>query len=83
MLSGTAPARVGPYADVMRLDYTKATVATLWALVTSTVGLAAGVTSVRGLVLLASLGLLPPLAMLLLWQDPPQSIAATIHEARR
>jgi len=67
----------------MRLEYTKATVASLWVLISCVVGLIIGVSSARGLVVLASLGLLPPLAMLLLWNDPPQSIAESIHEARR
>ena len=67
----------------MRLEYTKATVASLWVLISCVVGLIIGVSSPRGLVVLASLGLLPPLAVLLLWTDPPQTIAESIREARR
>ena len=36
-----------------------------------------------GAILLGSLGLLPPLLMLLLWNDPAQTMSESIDEARR
>jgi hypothetical protein len=36
-----------------------------------------------GGIALATFGLLPPLAILLLWTDPAQTISESIHEARR
>ena len=36
----------------------------------------------RGL-LVASLGLLPPLALLLLWNEPTRSMSESINDARR
>jgi hypothetical protein len=32
---------------------------------------------------LAAFGVLPPLALLLLWNEPPQTLSETIREARR
>ena len=67
----------------MGLRKTKSTVAAVWVLVAVVVGLVAGVTSTGGLVLLAALGLLPPLALLLLWNDPSQSMSESIQQGRR
>ena len=39
--------------------------------------------SMMGAILLGSLGLLPPLAMLLLWNHPRQTMSESIDEARR
>jgi hypothetical protein len=36
-----------------------------------------------GLIAVAGVGLLPPLALLLLWNEPPQTISESIHKARR
>ena len=36
-----------------------------------------------GVILLGSLGLFPPLLMLLLWNDPAQTMSESIDEARR
>jgi hypothetical protein len=81
--SGTADRRPGSYTGNMRLEYKKAILATLWVLSAGAVGLVAGVTSPGGLIVLASLSLLPALAMMLLWHEPAQSLAEIIHEAKR
>jgi hypothetical protein len=81
--SGTAQSRPGPYIGYMQLDYKKAILATLWVLCSGAVGLVAGVSSPGGLIVLASLSLLPALAMLLLWHEPERSLAESIHEAKR
>jgi len=67
----------------MRLQHIKMMLATLWVLTAVVVGVAAGVASGGGLVALAALGLLPPLGMLLLWNDPAQTLSESINKARR
>jgi uncharacterized membrane protein YhiD involved in acid resistance len=67
----------------MGLRQIKLTAAAVWVLAAIGIGLVAGVTSPGGLVLLAALGLLPPLALLLLWNDPPQSLSESIQQGRR
>jgi len=68
---------------VMRLQSIKMILAAVWLLVAVVVGVAAGVTSAGGRVALAALGLLPPLAMLLLWNDPPETMSERIRQGRR
>jgi hypothetical protein len=67
----------------MELQQIKSTVAAVWVLAAIVVGLIAGVTSPGGLVVLAALGLLPPLALLLLWNHPSQSMSESIQQGRR
>ena len=67
----------------MRLQYIKMMLAAVWVLSAVIVGVAAGVTSASGLVALAAFGLLPPLGMLLLWNDPSQTMSESIREGRR
>lgn len=71
------------YARSMKLEYIKITLATVWVLAGVVGGVAADVASSGGVVALAALGLLPPLAMWLLWQDPPQTLSESFREARR
>jgi hypothetical protein len=47
------------------------------------VGFAAGVTSAAGWTILAGLALMPPVFVLQVWGDPPQTLSQSIHEARR
>ncbi|HVQ13058.1 MAG TPA: hypothetical protein VMS40_05685 [Vicinamibacterales bacterium] len=37
----------------------------------------------KGVIVVAALGLLPPLAVLLLWNDPQQTMSESINEGRR
>lgn len=67
----------------MELQHYKAALATVWVLAACTMGIAVGVASPPALALLLVLGLLPPLVMLRLWTDPPQTIAESIQQARR
>ena len=67
----------------MELQKIKWTISAAWVLVAFVIGLVAGVRSSGGLVALTALGLLPPLALLLLWNDPPQSISESIRQGRR
>ena len=67
----------------MRLKQIKRVVASVWVLVAVVVGLAVGVSSAGGLVALAALGLLPPLALMLLWNEPPETMSESIRDGRR
>ena len=67
----------------MRLKQIKRVFGSLWVLVAVVVGVAAGVRSTGGLVALAALGLLPPLALMLLWNDPPETMSESIRDGRR
>ncbi len=67
----------------MELQHYKAALVTVWVLATCTLAIATGVASIPGLAVLAVIAVLPPLIMLRLWNDPPQSISESIHEARR
>ena len=67
----------------MELQKIKWTVSAAWVIVAFVIGLVAGVRSSGGLVALTALGLLPPLALLLLWNDPPQTISESIRQGRR
>lgn len=60
----------------------KMTVSTLWALTAIVIAIVADL-SWSGVIALASFGLLPPLGMLLLWNEPAQTISESIHEARQ
>ena len=44
--------------------------------------LASGVTSGAGLIVVTAVALLPSGALLLLWNDPPQTLSETIQAAR-
>ena len=57
-------------------------VAGLWIVTALAVALAIGPSLVSGLVL-AAFGLLPPLAILLLWNEPAQTMSERIREAQR
>jgi hypothetical protein len=67
---------------VMELQHIKMTVSGLWVLIAVFIAIVADL-SAPGLIALAGVGLLPPLALLLLWNDPAQTISESIHEARR
>jgi hypothetical protein len=67
----------------MGLRKIKSSVAVVWVLAAIVIGLVGGVTSPGGLLALAALGLLPPLALLLLWNDPSQSMSESIQQGRR
>jgi hypothetical protein len=67
----------------MDLPHVKRTAAAAWILGAGVVGLAANVSSVPASVIFAVLGFGPPLVMLLLWNDAPQTITESIQEARR
>jgi hypothetical protein len=67
----------------MELQQIKSTVAAVWVLAATLVGLVAGVMSPGGLAVLAAIGLLPPLALLLLWNHPSETMSESIQQGRR
>jgi hypothetical protein len=67
----------------MQLEYTKAMLAAAWILAACVVGLLAEVTSGGARVLLAGVALVPPLAILLFWHGPSETLSQTIQRGRR
>jgi hypothetical protein len=67
----------------MELEHTKPAIAAAWIVAAGVAGFVANITSVTAWVVLAALGFGPPLIMLLLWRNPPQTISESIQEARR
>jgi hypothetical protein len=66
----------------MQLQNIKMVVAGLWILTALVIAVAIGPSLVSGLAL-AVLGLLPPLAILLRWNEPAQTMSERIREAQR
>ena len=66
----------------MQFQRIKMIVAAIWVLVTLAIGIAAGVTWPLYLGIVA-LAILPPVALLLWWNEPDQTMAEAIDEARR
>ena len=66
----------------MPLQHIKMTLAGLWVLTALVVSLAFDRSWTVGLVL-AVFGLLPPLAILVLWNEPAQTMSERIREAQR
>jgi hypothetical protein len=66
----------------MELQYIKMTVSGVWVLIAVVIAI---VTDLPwpGLIALAGVGVLPPLALLLLWNEPTQTISESIQKARR
>jgi len=66
----------------MRLEHIKMLISGVWILSALLVAVIVQ-PSMRGVILLGSLGLLPPLVMLLVWNDPAQTMSESIDESRR
>jgi hypothetical protein len=77
------PKRGSRTVRTMELENTKRVVAAAWILVAGVAGFVANITSITAWGLLAAVGLGPPLIMLLLWKNPPQTMSESIREARR
>jgi hypothetical protein len=67
----------------MRIRSIKTTLAAGWVLAALLVGVVAGVQSAGAVVVLAALGLLPPVGILVFWNEPTQTMSESIGEARR
>ena len=66
----------------MQIEPIKLTITSVWMLTALTAAIVVH-PATMGTILLGSLGLLPPLVMLLLWNHPPQTMSESIDEARR
>ena len=66
----------------MTLQRIKMTVSAVWVLIATLIAIVVDMSLTRGL-LVASIGLLPPLALLLLWNEPTRSMSESINDARR
>lgn len=66
----------------MSLQYIKMTLAAAWVLAAVVIGTITELT-LPTKVALAAFGTLPPLGILLLWNDPAQSMSESIREGRR
>jgi hypothetical protein len=68
----------------MSLQQIKMSASAAWVLIATVlaIALAVDISSTKGL-MLAGFGLLPPLALLLLWNEPAQTMSESIDAARR
>ena len=66
----------------MSLQRIKLTMSAVWVLAALVALLIAGA-SLTGNLVIAALAVLPPVALLLLWQDPVPTMSERINEARR
>ncbi len=70
------------FKNATQLGNMKMLAASGWALIVLVAAVTVGVSGV-GTVAAAAFGLLPPLALLLLWNEPPQTLSESINQARR
>ena len=66
----------------MTLQNIKMIVSAMWMLTALVIAIVAGVSWLAGIAI-AALGVLPPLALLLLWNDPAPTMTEAINEVRR
>lgn len=69
--------------QVVQIRSIKTTAAVVWVLAAAVIGLVAGVTTMGGLAMLAALGVLPPIALLIFWNEPAQTMSESINEGRK
>lgn len=69
---------------IMSLQLIKMSASAAWVLIATVIAivLAADMSWTKGL-MLAGFGLLPPLAILFLWNEPAQTMSESINDARR
>jgi hypothetical protein len=58
------------------------TASAVWVLIATVIAMVIDLSWIRGIAL-AGFGLLPPLALLLLWNEPAQTMSESINEGRR
>jgi hypothetical protein len=66
----------------MELNRIKIIATTTWVVAVLAITLLVGVSG-AGIVAAAAVGLIPPLALLLLWNDPTPTLSESINKARR
>jgi hypothetical protein len=80
--SGQRPARRDGMLQHMELHTIKRTIAASWVALAVIVALMSQITGPLQLAI-AALAVVPPLALLLLWNEPAQTMTQAINEARR
>ena len=70
-------------AGIMSLQRIKMSVSVVWILVATIIAIALVDMSWSKGLMLVGFGLLPPLAILLLWNEPAQTMSERINDARR
>jgi hypothetical protein len=66
----------------MQLEHIKMTISALWVVIALVIAVVFR-PSMMGTIFVGALGLLPPLLLMLLWNDPAQTMSESIDEARR
>lgn len=66
----------------MNLHQIKISVSAVWMFIATVIAIAVDMSWMKGL-MIASFGVLPPLALLLLWNEPAPTMSESIHDARR
>ena len=66
----------------MTLQNSKMIVSAMWMLTALVIAIVAGVSWLAGIAI-AALGVLPPLALLLWWNEPAQTMSESIRQAQR
>jgi hypothetical protein len=75
-------ARCLPYASAMTLQNIKMIVSGVWMLTALVIAIVANVSWLAGIAI-AALGVLPPLALLLWWNEPAQTMSESIRQAQQ
>ena len=83
MQSGTAATAGTTLQCRMHFQQAKTGIGALWIVAAGIVATMGPAFSVTRALLLAVLGLVPPLLMLVLWNPPTQTLSESIREARR
>ena len=80
--SGQRGISSGRTLTTMQLQQIKKAFGVAWVLAAVLIGIVA-VRSTGGLVVLAALGLLPPIALMFLWNEPSETMSESIRGGRR
>ena len=67
----------------MNVRQYQAVLSSMWVLTICAAAIVTGVASPWALAFVAVVALLPPVAMQLLWRDPPETMSESIRQARR
>jgi hypothetical protein len=83
VLFGTVSGDPHLYTRQMQLESIKALIVGAWVLGVGAIALSVNLTSPAGWSILVGLGLLPPIILLRMWQQPEQTTSERIREAIR
>jgi hypothetical protein len=66
----------------MNLHQIKVSVSAMWMFIATVIAIAVDMSWTKGL-MIAGFGMLPPLALLLMWNEPSPTMSESINDARR